>query len=107
MTACQVRTCIENTKDVADTFNKFKHEYDNEKNAKKYTTNTYKDMLPVRVTSLEGEYNGIVNQFVVLKRETDETVESLKAELRKMRLCFAGMGLFILVFAIAICMVVK
>ena len=107
MTACQVRTCIENTKDVADTFNKFKHEYDNEKNAQKYTTNTYKDMLPVRVTSLEGEYNGIVNQFVVLKRETDETVESLKAELRKMRLCFAGLGLFMLVFAIAICISIR
>ena len=107
MTASQVRTCIQNTKEVADAYNQFKSDYENEKAAEKYTTPVYKDMIPVRVTTLEGEYNGVVNQFTALKRETDETVESLKAELRKMRLCFAGLGLFVLVFAIAILVVVK
>ena len=106
MTASQVRTCIQNTREVADAYNQFKSDYETEKNAEKYTTPVYKDMLPVRVTTLEGEYNGVVNQFTALKRETDETVESLKAELRKMRLCFAGLGLFVLVFAIAILLVV-
>ena len=86
MTACQVRTCIQNTKDVADAFNKFKYDYENAKNAEKYTTPVYKDMLPLRVTTLESEYNGVVNQFAALKTETDEQVNALETTLQKMRI---------------------
>ena len=85
MSASQIRTCIQNTKDVADAFNQFKYDYENAKNAEKYTTPVYKDMLPVRVTTLESEYNGVVNQFTALKTETDEQVEILTKKLTNMR----------------------
>lgn len=85
MTASQVRTCIQNTKDVADAFNQFKADYEHEKNAEKYTTTTYKDMLPVRVTALESGYNGLVNQFVALKNESDEKITELKTLVKKLK----------------------
>lgn len=84
MTASQIKFCLNENKELADAFNKFCADYKAEKDAAKYATPVYKDMLPTRVTSLEGSYNGIVNQFTALKRETDEQVEKLEAKVKRM-----------------------
>lgn len=84
MTASQIKFCLNENKELATAFNKFCDEYKKAKDAETYATPVYKDMIPVRVTSLEGSYNGIVNQFAALKMETDEQIEKLETKVKRL-----------------------
>lgn len=97
MTASQIKFCLQENKEIADAFNKFCADYKAAKDAEKYTTPVYNDMLPNRVTSLEGSYNGIVNQFSALKKETDEQVEKLETKVKRL---YVAIALLAVVFSI-------
>lgn len=100
MTASQIKFCLNENKELADAFNKFCAEYKAAKDAEKYATPVYKDMLPTRVTSLEGSYNGIVNQFTALKRETDEQVEKLEAKVKRMYGVFTAIVVLFIILTV-------
>lgn len=99
--AQQIGKCIDmrdNLNQLMRDFEHFKDEYNQKEDAKKFSeTNTYKDMLPTRLTGVEGTVNGLQRQIGLVKEEYARECNELRRVIRRQTMFAVVLGILFII----------